>query len=172
MCVEPSSGALCVAGPQGAVTQLEYVVPAPVPRAILRLLKAGECVRHFIQTQKVSSTLYVESKSVFDALCRVKKCLRRSIWCLRHSPAFKKAGYGTRHEEELASLKDYMGTINENVINPSTQMLKFGPSSIVEQLNIMSDFCHTELEEELIEEVAESARACSYYFSKQVQKTC
>ena len=29
-----------------------------------------------------------------------------------------------KNEEELASLKDYMGTINENVINPSTQTLK------------------------------------------------
>jgi dynein heavy chain len=58
-----------------------------------------------------------------------------------------------KNEEELASLKDYMGTINENVINPSTQTLKFGPSSIVEQINILSDFCHKELEEELIEKV-------------------
>ena len=42
--------------------------------------------------------MYVESKSVLDALCRVKRCFRHSIECLRHTPAFKKrkAGYGTR----------------------------------------------------------------------------
>ena len=32
------------------------VTPTPVTRAISTLLKAGECVRHFIQTQKVDKT--------------------------------------------------------------------------------------------------------------------
>ena len=41
-------------------------------------------------------TLYVESKSVLDSLCSVKICFRHSKQCLRHPPAFKKAGYGSR----------------------------------------------------------------------------
>ena len=40
--------------------------PSPATHAILTVLKAGECIRHSIQTQKVSYTLYVESKSVLD----------------------------------------------------------------------------------------------------------
>ena len=46
----------------------------------------------------MSQTLYVEPKSVLDALCRVKKCFRHFIWRLRHPPAFKKAGYGARRD--------------------------------------------------------------------------
>ena len=37
--------------------------------------------------------------------------------------------------------------------NDFCDLCRFGPSSIVEQINILSDFCHKELEEELIEEV-------------------
>ena len=48
--------------------------------------------RHFdrIEGGRLCQALHIDSKSVLDALRRVKKCFRHSISCLRHSPAFKK----------------------------------------------------------------------------------
>ena len=40
--------------PQNSSTAGPHVIPTPVTHAILTKLKAGECIRHSIQTQKVS----------------------------------------------------------------------------------------------------------------------
>ena len=49
---------------------LKWVRPTPATHAILTGLKAGECIRHSIQTQKVS---YSSRRSMYSS--RVKKCL-------------------------------------------------------------------------------------------------
>ena len=53
-----------------AVVADENATPTPATHTILTQLKARECIRHSIrhsiQTQQVSWTLYVESKSAFD----------------------------------------------------------------------------------------------------------